>query len=150
MLDAIEDNILEPRIDDLIKEFSRQYHTDSLMADGGQLLFEKALEVEVAKEFEEVGFELRTFQAQLTFTEKVSNKIDNRNEVDANITVLESKIMEQRKMNELEALKTEQAIIKSRGLTDEILQDKAIEKWDGKLNGTYVGKDNVPFIIGGK
>lgn len=55
MLDAIEDNILEPRIDDLIKEFSRAYHTDSLMADGGQLMFEKALEIEVAKEFEEVG-----------------------------------------------------------------------------------------------
>ena len=146
MLDAIEDNILEPRIDDLIKEFSRQYHTDSLMADGGQLDFEKALEVEVAKEFEEVGFQLRTFQAQLEFTKKVSDKIDSRNEVDANITVLDSKIIEQRKANELEELRTEFAIIRSRGLTDEILMEKAIDKWDGKLNGTYAAGE-VPFVI---
>jgi len=146
MLDAIEDNILEPRIDDLIKEFSRAYHTDSLMATGGQLLFEKALEVDVAKQFEEVGFKLITFQAQLAFTAKVSNKIDTRNEVDANITVINSKIEEQLKNNELEELKTLQALIKSRGLTPEILQALAIEKWDGKLEGTYLS-DNVPFAV---
>jgi len=146
MLDAIEDNILEPRIDDLIKEFSRQYHTDSLMATGGQLAFEKALEKRVAIEFEEVGFELRTFQAQLEFTEKVSDKIDTRNEVDANISVLESKILEQKKTNELERLKTEQALIRSKGLTPEILQAMAIEKWDGTLNGTYAN-GKVPFVL---
>lgn len=146
MLDAIEDNILEPRIDDLIKEFSRAYHTDTLMATGGQLQFEKALEIKVAKEFKEVGFELLTFQSQLEFTEKVSNKIDSRNEVDANITVIESQIIEQRKKNELEALKTKQALIKSEGLTPEILQAMAIDKWDGKLTGTYAG-GNVPFVI---
>lgn len=146
MLDAIEDNILEPRIDDLIKEFSRAYHTDSLMATGGQLAFEKALEVKVAKEFEDVGFELRTFQAQLEFTAKVSDKIDTRNEVDANISVIESKILEQQKANELERLKTEQALIRSKGLTPEILQAMAIEKWDGKINGTYAS-GQIPFVL---
>lgn len=132
MLNAIEDNILEPRIDDLIKEFSRSWHTDSLMANGGQLKFEKQLEKAVSEEFKNVGFNLKTFQSQLSFTEKVSNKIDTRNEVDANITVIESKIIEQKKLNELEQLKTEQALIKSQGLTPEILQDRFIEKWDGK------------------
>ena len=38
---SLEDNILEPRIYDLIKEESRKYKTDELMADGGSLLFEK-------------------------------------------------------------------------------------------------------------
>jgi hypothetical protein len=132
MLDAIEDNILEPRIDDLIKEFSRAYHTDSLMATGGQLKFEKELEVAVAKEFLEIGFELRTFQSALEFTDKVTNKIDNRNEVNANVSVIESQIVEQRKRNELESLKTEQQLIKSKGLTQEILQSRFIDKWDGK------------------
>lgn len=132
MLNAIEDNILEPRIDDLIKEFSRAYHTDSLMATGGQLKFEKQLEVAVAEVFKEAGFTLKSFQSQLEFTTKVTDKIDNRNEVNANLSVLDSKIIEQRKTNELESLKTEQALIRSRGLTPEILQDKFIEKWDGK------------------
>ena len=132
MLDAIEDNILEPRIDDLIKEFSRAFHTDSLMATGGQLKFEKELEKAVIKEFEDVGFELRTFQAQLEFTDKVKNKIDNRNEVNTNISVIDSKILEQEKKNELAKLIREEQLIISEGLTDRILQAKFIEKWDGK------------------
>ena len=132
MLDAIEDDILEPRIDDLIKEFSRSYHTDSLMATGGQLRFEKDLEISVRKEFEAVGFELRTFQSQLEFSNKVKGKIDTRNEVDTNLSVLDSQIEEQRKKNELEELKTQQALIRSRGLTDQILQKEFIDKWDGK------------------
>lgn len=134
MMDAIEDNILEPRVDDLIKEFSRSYHTDSLMATGGQLKFEHALESKIKDVFKEKGYELLTFQSQLTFTTKVTEKIDNRNEVNANISVLESQITEQKKINELETLKTEQALIKSRGLTPEILQSKFIDKWDGKAS----------------
>ena len=38
-MQSLEDNILEPRIYDLIKEESRKHKTDSLMADGGSLLF---------------------------------------------------------------------------------------------------------------
>ena len=39
---------------------------------------------------------------------------------------------EQKKLNELEQLKTEQAIIRSRGLTKEILYKQFIDRWDGK------------------
>ena len=131
MLKSIEDNMLEPRIEDLIKEYSRTYHTDTLMANGGQLIFERNLQEKLKELFAEKGFELLTFQSQLEFTEKVKNKIDNRNEVNANISVLNSQIEEQIKINELEQLKTDQLIIKSRGLTPEILQQQFIEKWDG-------------------
>lgn len=51
-MSSLEDNILEPRIYDLIKEESRKHKTDSLMADGGSLVFEKRLEQIVDKEFE--------------------------------------------------------------------------------------------------
>ena len=37
-MSSLEDNILEPRIYDLIKEESRKHKTDSLMADGGSLI----------------------------------------------------------------------------------------------------------------
>jgi hypothetical protein len=37
---ALENNVLEPHIYDLIKEESRKYSTDTLMADGGSLMFE--------------------------------------------------------------------------------------------------------------
>lgn len=129
---SLEDNILEPRIYDLIKEESRKHKTDSLMADGGSLIFEKRLEQLVDKEFEKRGLQLLTFSAQLEFSEKVREKIDSRNEVNTNISVLDQQIEEQRKRNELEQLKTEQALITSRGLTKEILYKEFIDKWDGK------------------
>lgn len=129
---SLEDNILEPRIYDLIKEESRKHKTDSLMADGGSLAFEKKLEDIVKLEFKERGLKLRSFSAQLEFSKKVREKIDSRNEVNTNISVLDQQIEEQKKRNELEQLKTEQALIKSRGLTKEILYQKFIDKWDGK------------------
>lgn len=131
-MQSLEDNILEPRIFDLIKEESRKHKTDSLMADGGSLLFEKKLEDIVEKEFEKRGLQLLSFSAQLEFSSKVREKIDSRNEVNTNISVLDQQIEEQKKRNELEALKTEQALIKSRGLTKEILYQQFIDKWDGK------------------
>jgi len=131
-MQSLEDNILEPRIFDLIKEESRKHKTDSLMADGGSLVFEKRLEQIVEKEFEKRGLVLLTFSAQLEFSNKVKEKIDSRNEVNTNISVLQQKIEEQKMQNELERLKTEQMKIKSAGLTKEILQQQFIEKWDGK------------------
>ena len=131
-MQSLEDNILEPRIYDLIKEESRKHKTDSLMADGGSLLFEKRLELIVDKEFEKRGLQLLTFSAQLEFSKAVREKIDSRNEVNTNISVLDQQISEQRKRNELEQLKTEQALITSRGLTREILYKQYIDKWDGK------------------
>lgn len=130
-MQSLEDNILEPRIFDLIKEESRKYKTDTLMADGGSLTFEKRLEQTIEKEFEKRGLKLLTFSAQLEFSDKVKDKIDSRNEVNTNISVLDQKIAEQKKANELEELKTQQQIIKSKGLTKEILQQQFIEKWDG-------------------
>lgn len=131
-LDAVEDNILEPRIYDLMKEESRKYETDTLMANKGSLMFEKRLEAVIKQEFAKRGFELLTFSAQLEFSKKVKDKIDSRNEVNTNVTVLDQQIIEQRKRNELEELKTQQAIIASRGLTKEILYKQFIDKWDGK------------------
>lgn len=129
---SLEDNILEPRIRDLIKEESRKYKTDSLMADGGSLMFEKRVEKIVEEEFEKRGLQLISFSSQLEFSQKVKDKIDSRNEVNTNLSVLDQQIEEQKKRNELEELKTQQAIIKSRGLTKKILQQQFIEKWNGK------------------
>lgn len=84
------------------------------------------------KEFEKRGLQLLTFSAQLEFSRAVRDKIDSRNEVNTNISVLDQKIEEQKKQNELEQLKTEQALIASRGLTREILYKQFIDKWDGK------------------
>lgn len=129
---ALEDNVLEPHIYDLIKEESRKYITDTLMANGGSLRFEQRIQDVVRKSFEDKGLELITFSANLDFSDKVKAKIDNRNEVNTNISVLDQQISEQRKKNELAALKAEENIILSKGITPQLLQQQFIDKWDGK------------------
>jgi len=142
---SLEDNVLEPHIYDLIKEESRKYITDSLMANGGSLKFEERVQALVKKSFEDKGLELITFSANLDFSDKVKAKIDTRNEVNTNISVLDQQIAEQRKRNELAELQAQANIIKSRGITQEILQQQAIEKWDGKLPSTWSGSA-LPFV----
>ena len=56
-MESLEDNIIEPRIYDLIKEESRRHKTDELMGDGGSLSFEKKLEEIVGKEFNNRGLQ---------------------------------------------------------------------------------------------
>ena len=128
----LENNILEPHIYDLIKEESRKFSTDTLMAQGGSLMFEQLVQQLVAKSFAEKGLQLITFSANLDFSDKVKAKIDSRNEVNTNVSVLDQQIIEQRKINELEALRTEQNRIRSAGITPQLLQQQFIEKWDGK------------------
>ena len=142
---ALEDNVLEPRMYDIIKEESRKYTTDTLMAQGGSLLFEQRVQEIVKKAFENAGLELVSFSSNLDFSAKVKSKIDTRNEVNTNISVLDQQIAEQRKRNELAELQAQENIIKSRGITEEILQQQAIEKWNGVVPSTWSGS-SLPFV----
>lgn len=142
---ALEDNILEAKIYDIMKEESRKFVTDSLMANGGSLRFEERVQDLVSKEFEKRGLSLSTFSSQLEFSDKVTQKIDNRNEVNTNVTVIDQQILEQKKRNELAALKAEENIILSRGITTQILQQQAIERWNGVLPSTISGS-SLPFV----
>lgn len=135
---ALEDNILEMKIRDIIKEESRKQPTDTLMAPSGSLKFEKHVETLVRAEFESKGLNLESFTAPLDFSDKVKQKIDTRNEVNTNLSVLDQQIAEQRKRNELAALRAEENRIISSGITQQLLQQEFISKWDGKtpLYGT--------------
>jgi hypothetical protein len=108
------------------------------MASGGSLRFEDAVRAKVAKTFEEKGLTLKTFTAQLDFSDKVKSKIDTRNEVNTNVSVLDQQIIEQRKKNELATLQADYNKILSSGITPQLLQQQFIDKWDGKspLYGT--------------
>lgn len=136
---ALEDNILEPKIYDIMKEASRKFLTDSLMATGGSLKFEEYVQELVQEEFDKRGLSLSTFSSQLEFSQKVTEKIDNRNEVQTNLSVLDQQIAEQKKKNQLADLQAQEAILRSKGLTPEILTEKAISKWNGELPSSYVG-----------
>lgn len=131
-MSSLEDNVLEPHIYDLIKEESRKYITDTLMANGGSLSFERRVQELVRKSFEDKGLELITFSANLDFSAKVKAKIDSRNEVNTNVSVIDQQIIEQKKRNELARLKAEENKILSSGITPQLLQQQFIDKWDGR------------------
>jgi hypothetical protein len=138
---ALEDNVLEPMIYDIIKEESRTHSTDTMMANGGSLRFEKTVETKIKKAFEEKGLELLNFSSNLDFSDKVKAKIDSRNEVNTNVSVIDQQIIEQRKRNELAKLKAEENIIISSGITPQLLQQQAIQKWNGTIYG------ETPFFL---
>lgn len=129
---ALADNILEPRIIDLMKEESRKYSTKDLMKDGGSLEFEKRVENVVREEFEKRGLELLNFSGQLEFSKQVTETIDTRNKVDANVGVIRQQIIEEKEKLELQRIQTETNRLRSEGITDQILRERFIEKWDGK------------------
>lgn len=129
---SLQDNILEPKILDLMKEESRRYTTEELMAKGGSLAFEQKVQEIVREEFKKRGLELMTFSSQLTFSKSVTERIDKRNEVNQNIAVIDQQIEEQKKRLELARLEAETNKLKSEGITEKLLQQQFIDKWDGK------------------
>lgn len=125
----LEDNILEAKIYDIVKEESRKFTTEELMSTGGSLKFEKHTEGIVKEAFAKQGLELIVYNVNLDFSDGVKKKLDNRNESNTNVSVIDQQIIEQRKRNELQELKAQEMLIRSRGLTPEILQEKFIEAW---------------------
>lgn len=144
---SLEDNILETRMYDIMKEESRRYTTDSLMANGGNLRFEEDVQDRLKEIFKEKGLELIMFSANLDFSDKVKAKIENRNEVNTNVTVIDQQIIEQRKKNELAELQAQENIILSKGITEEILKQQAISKWNGVLPTTITGNTSTVMNI---
>jgi hypothetical protein len=104
------------------------------MANGGSLKFEERLQALVKKSFEDKGLELITFSANLDFSDKVKAKIDSRNEVNTNISVIDQQILEWNKKIELAKKIRDYNLLISEGLTDRILAQKFIQKWDGKTS----------------
>lgn len=135
---SLSDNILEPKIYDLMKEESRKYTTDELMANGGSLRFENTVQKLVDSAFNSKGLKLTTFSCQLDFSDKVKQKIDSRNEVNTNISVLDQQIAEQKKRNELAELQAQEKIILSRGLTKEYLTNQFIDALKTSNNPIYI------------
>lgn len=144
-LKTVENNVLEMAIYDIVKEQSRKHVADSLMNNGGSLKFEKECEALITQAFATRGFSLTAITIQLTYSGKIMETLDKRLEVSTNVSTLDQKIIEQKKVNELEMLITEQALIRSKALTPEILQAKWIEKWDGKLSQYQAGNGPMPI-----
>lgn len=157
-MDALMDNIIEPKIYDIMKEVSKTFTTQSLMEttvlpDGtttsGSLVYEKAVEGILKKEFEIIGLNLKTFSCQLEFTEAVTKKIDSRNEVNTNIQVIEQQILEQTRQLELSRITAQIAMVplvvaKQNGVLEEYVRLEAYKAWKEVKQPLY---GQTPFSL---
>ena len=101
------------------------------MSVGGNLRFEMKIQDIVKKAFADKGLELLTFSSNLDFSKKVKDKIDARNEVNTNVTVIDQQIIEYNKKIQLAKLIAIYNQEISKGLTPQLLQQQFINKWDG-------------------
>lgn len=135
---SIETNILNPRITDILRTTLSKEKSTVLMSDGGNLDFNENVRKQVREEFAKRGFELISFSAMLDYSSEVKTIIDKRNQSNTSLETIESEINQARKKLELEEVNTKIAIVKSQGLTEQILKEKFIDRWDGK-SALYFG-----------
>lgn len=124
------------------------------LADGtttsGSLVYEKAVESILRKEFEVIGLNLKTFSCQLEFTQAVTERIDARNEVNTNVQVIDQKIIEQTKQLELSRITAEIEMVpllvaKKNGVLEEYVKIKSFEAWKEVKQPIY-GNAPISFL----
>lgn len=140
---SLENNVLEPKIYDIVKEESRKINAEQIMAIGASLKFEDTLQKIISSKFEDMGLELTVFSINLDFGANVKEKLESRNESNTNISVIDQKIIEQKKKNELAELESEFNVIRSRGLTEQILKERLIEAYRQSKQPIY---GNTPIM----
>lgn len=131
-IQSIRTNILDPKIVDILRSDLLSKKSVELMAEGGNEKFNTQARSLVSNELNKRGFELVSFSAMLDYSDKVKSIIDARNQSNTQASTIDSKIEQAKKELELERINTEIAKVKSEGLTDKILQQQFIDKWDGK------------------
>lgn len=147
-IQSIRQNILDPKITDLLRTQVLSQKSTDLMAEGGNEKFNTEARKAVSDELKKRGFELVSFSAMLDYSEKVKTIIDARNQSNTQVSTIDSKIEQAKKELELERINTEIAQVKSQGLTKEILQEKFIDKWDG--SAPLYGTTDVSLLVNGK
>ncbi len=136
-VDSIADGYLKTRLRDSARQVIAQY---SVIDIYGEKSSEASLAIQTAfaKDVEELGFiveglTLGVPQADQKTQEAIDARITASQELERKKTELEIAEAEAERLRvEAEGIKEANRII-SESLTDEILEQKAIEKWDGKL-----------------
>lgn len=128
---ALEQNIINPRLNDVVRDYLLQQSSEDLMASGGTKKLNDDLRKIVEAQFQKAGLKLNSFNGAIDYSPEVKAIIDKRNQSNTQVSTIDSQIIQARKQLELEQVTTQIAQEKSRGLTEELLRQQFIEKWDG-------------------
>jgi regulator of protease activity HflC (stomatin/prohibitin superfamily) len=154
----IEDGYMRTCIYEAYRTCGNSYTSDYLMSNRGEFELEvrKRLETSLISE----GFIVEEFTAQINPPQSLRIAIDAKNEAIQNALKAENKVREAEANARIEIAKAEgeAKALKAKGdgeayynrvvsasLNGLLIEQYAIEKWDGKLP-TYSGSGSVPFI----
>jgi regulator of protease activity HflC (stomatin/prohibitin superfamily) len=157
-LNDIEDGYIRTCIYEAYRTCGNSYTSDYLMSNRGE--FESEVKKRLERSLEAEGFIVEEFTAQITPPKSLRDAIDAKNMAVQNALRAENKVKEAEAEAKIEIARAEgeaQAIrIKGDGeayynravaasLNQLLVNQYAVEKWDGKLP-TYNGGGSVPFI----
>lgn len=141
-----EDVILEPAIEESIKAVTSKYTAEELITNRSEVS-EKCME-ELIKKVEKYGLIINDFNiTNFSFSPEFEKAIEEKQ-------VAEQKVLTAKQELEKEKIESEKKIVaaeaekkanelKEKSLTSNIIKEKFIEKWDGKLPTVSGGNDII-------
>lgn len=140
--------ILEPAINESIKSVSAKFTAEELITKRQEVsvLMQEALQ----KKVEKYGLKLDNFNIiSFNFSPIFNQAIEEKQVAEQKVATAknkfeEAKIEAERKVMEAEATSKANALLEQ-SLSDKILEQRAIEKWNGELP-QFVGGNSIPFI----
>lgn len=158
-LEEIEDGYMRTCIYDAYRTCGNAYTSDEIMSNRQK--FEQEVRVMLEKTLNEEGFEVSEFTAQITPPESLAKSIDMKNEAVQNALRAENQVLEAQATAKINVAKAEgeAAALKIKGdgeayynrvvaasLSALLIQQDAIEKWDGKMPISFGGQGALPLV----
>lgn len=144
-MDNIEVNILNPLVLNAYREEARNYGTDSLLKNTAR--YELAVENRLKTEFNNKFFNLLTLSSGLRPPESMIKAIEDRNNTIQKTEQARNELEIARIELEKAKIEREKDLVKSQGLTKEILTDKWIQAIQNTNNKVIVTDGKTPVII---
>lgn len=143
----LEATIILTEVKNAYKDVAGLYETDSLI--NNRPAFEKEVEVLLKERLSQRGFTFTNIQSSVKPNEVLQDAIDAKNTAVQNALKVENEkkaaVAEAEKMVAAAKGKADANRILQQSITPELIQLKAVEKWDGKLPLSTSG-NTMPFI----
>ena len=132
-----EEIVLQPAIKESIKSAIAQYNAEEITTNR-TTVSESCLNA-IQTKVEKYGIIIEDFNlTDFSFSEEYSKAIEEKQVAEQNLE--KAKLEAEKKITEAQA-EADANALKQQTITDQILKEKFIEKWDGKLPETYAGND---------
>lgn len=143
----LEQSVILTEVKNAYKDIAGLYDTDSLI--NNRPAFEKEVEALLKERLSQRGFTFSNIQSSVKPNEVLQAAIDAKNTAVQNALKVENEkkaaIAEAEKMVAAAKGKADANRILQQSITPELIQLKAVEKWDGKLP-LSTGGNSVPFL----